>query len=157
MHANNLSVVLRSAEPSYELAERRSGHGHVTSSNKHWRLASYPDALPSEENWDAIGRADARCARNQILVRAIYLGVAPYSAGGSAAEELRRRRKTRRAHARRRNRRSRASNASSTKPGDLVVSDFGFGWQEYAALSASSVRRIDSKVAPLPTGWKLRS
>jgi NADPH-dependent curcumin reductase CurA len=42
------------------------------------------------------------------------------------------------------------SNDSAYKPGDLVVSDFTFGWQEYAVISPSVVRRIDTDLAPLP-------
>jgi NADPH-dependent curcumin reductase CurA len=123
----------------------------LPSSNKQWRLASYPDALPSQENWSLAEGPVPEPGVNQILLRAIYLDVAPYMRGrispqknyaagikpgevmlgGGIGEVVQ-------------------SNARQYKPGDIVVSDFGFGWQEYAALSASSVRRIDPKVAPLP-------
>ena len=42
------------------------------------------------------------------------------------------------------------SNAKQYKPGDIVVSDFAFGWQEYAAVPAAGVRRVDPALAPLP-------
>src|SRR4029079_8228673 len=87
----------------------------------------------------------------EILARAIYLDVAPYMRGrispqknyaagvkpgevmlgGGIGEVV-------------------ESKAKAFKPGDLVVTDFGFGWQEYAALRPADVRRIDRDVAPLP-------
>ncbi len=120
-------------------------------SNKQWRLASYPEGLPSEANWTLSDGPVPEPRANQMLVRAIYLDVAPYMRGrispqknyaagvkpgdvmlgGGIGEVVQ-------------------SNAKQYKPGDIVVSDFGFGWQEYAALSASAVRRVDPALAPLP-------
>jgi NADPH-dependent curcumin reductase CurA len=121
------------------------------SSNKQWRLASYPEGMPSEENWTLSEGPVPQPGPNEILVRAIYLDVAPYMRGrispqknyaagvkpgdvmlsGAIGEVVQ-------------------SNAKQYKPGDIVVSDHGFGWQEYAALPASSVRRVDPELAPLP-------
>jgi hypothetical protein len=42
------------------------------------------------------------------------------------------------------------SNSPEYKPGDFVVSDLTFGWQDYAVISHSVVRRIDPDLAPLP-------
>jgi len=42
------------------------------------------------------------------------------------------------------------SNIPAYKPGDFVVSDTTFGWQDFAVLSPSVVRRIDTDIAPLP-------
>ena len=86
-----------------------------------------------------------------MLVRAIYLDVAPYMRGrispqknyaagvkpgdvmlGGAIGEVVQ------------------SNAKEYKPGDIVVTDFGFGWQELAVLRPSAVRRVDPQLAPLP-------
>ena len=86
-----------------------------------------------------------------MLARAIYLDVAPYMRGrispqknyaagvkpgdvmmGGAIAEV--------VH----------SNAKPYKPGDIVVTDHNFGWQEYAALRPSVVRAVDPKLAPLP-------
>ena len=123
----------------------------LPSSNKQWRLASYPDGMPSENNWTLADGPMPELRANQILARAIYLDVAPYMrgrispdknyaagiapgdvmVGGGIGEVVQ-------------------SNSKQYQPGDVVVSDFGFGWQEYAALSAAGVRRIDPKVAPLP-------
>jgi len=35
-------------------------------------------------------------------------------------------------------------------PGDIVATDFSFGWQDFAVLQPSVVRRVDPSVAPLP-------
>jgi NADPH-dependent curcumin reductase CurA len=119
--------------------------------NRQWRLASYPEGMPVEENWTLCESAMPQPGHNQMLVRAIYLDVAPYMRGrispqknyaagvkpgdvmlGGAIGEVVQ------------------SNAKQYKPGDIVVADFGFGWQEYAAVPASAVRRVDPELAPLP-------
>ena len=122
-----------------------------TVTNRQWRLASYPEGLPTEDNWTLSEGAMPSAGPNQILVRAIYLDVAPYMRGrispqknyaagvkpgdvmlgGGIGEVVQ-------------------SNAKHYKPGDLVVTDFGFGWQEYAALQPAAVRKIDRQAAPLP-------
>jgi hypothetical protein len=156
MPANNLSVIFRKRGAVDPLSQTQipGGGSHMAtlpSSNKQWRLASYPDGLPTEENWTLSEGPMPTLRTNQILVRAIYLDVAPYMRGrispeknyaagvapgdlmlgGGIGEVVQ-------------------SNSKQYKPGDVVVSDFGFGWQEYAALAAGSVRAIDPKVAPLP-------
>ena len=87
----------------------------------------------------------------EMLVRAIYLDVAPYMRarispqknyaagvgqgdvmlGGAIGEVVH-------------------SNIPDYKPGDFVVSDTTFGWQDFGVLSPSVVRRIDTDIAPLP-------
>jgi NADPH-dependent curcumin reductase CurA len=42
------------------------------------------------------------------------------------------------------------SSAKQFSPGDIVVTDFSFGWQEYAAVKTSAVRRVERELAPLP-------
>ena len=42
------------------------------------------------------------------------------------------------------------SNTKAYAAGDIVVTDQGFGWQEYAALRANAVRKVDPDLAPLP-------
>ena len=42
------------------------------------------------------------------------------------------------------------SNSPDYQSGDLVVTDFAFGWQDFAVLSPAVVRRVDPTVAPLP-------
>lgn len=120
-------------------------------SQKQWRLASYPEGLPSEDNWQLSEGPVPEAGAKQILVRAIYLDVAPYMRGrispqknyaagvkpgdvmlgGGIGVVVQ-------------------SNAKQYKAGDIVVSDFGFGWQEYAVLQPSGVRKVDPQIAPLP-------
>jgi hypothetical protein len=42
------------------------------------------------------------------------------------------------------------SNVKHYKPGDIVVTDHGFGWQQFARLRPSAVRKVDPNLAPLP-------
>jgi NADPH-dependent curcumin reductase CurA len=118
---------------------------------KQWRLASYPEGVPTEDNWTLSEGPIPKIGAEQILVRAIYLDVAPYMRGrispqknyaagvapgdvmlgGGIGEVV-------------------ASNSRHYQPGDIVVTDFSFGWQEYAALRPDSVRKVDPAVAPLP-------
>jgi NADPH-dependent curcumin reductase CurA len=123
----------------------------LPSTHKQWRLASYPEGLPVEDNWSLSEGAVPAPGPNQMLVRAIYLDVAPYMRGrispqknyaagvkpgdvmlgGGIGEVVQ-------------------SNTKHYKPGDIVVTDFGFGWQEYAVLQPSAVRKVDPALAPLP-------
>lgn len=120
-------------------------------SNRQWRLASYPEGMPSEANWTLSEGRVPELGDDRILARAIYLDVAPYMRGrispqknyaagvkpgdvmlgGAIAEVV-------------------ESNAREYKPGDVVVTDFSFGWQEYAALKPSTVRHVEREVAALP-------
>jgi NADPH-dependent curcumin reductase CurA len=123
----------------------------LPTTHKQWRLASYPEGLPTEDDWSLSEGAVPTPGPNQILVRAIYLDVAPYMRGrispqknyaagvkpgdvmlgGGIGEVVQ-------------------SNTKHYKPGDIVVTDFGFGWQEYAVLQPSAVRKVDPALAPLP-------
>jgi NADPH-dependent curcumin reductase CurA len=123
----------------------------LPTSNRQWRLASFPEGMPTEENWTLAEASVPEPRANQVLARAIYLDVAPYMRsrispqknyaagvnvgdvmiGGGIGEVLQ-------------------SNARQYKPGDIVVTDHSFGWQEYSAISASAVRKVDPSVAPLP-------
>jgi NADPH-dependent curcumin reductase CurA len=123
----------------------------LPTTHKQWRLASYPEGLPTEGNWALSEGPIPTAGPNQMLVRAIYLDVAPYMRGrispqknyaagvkpgdvmlgGGIGVVVQ-------------------SNTKHYKPGDIVVTDFGFGWQEYAVLQPSAVRKVDSKLAPLP-------
>jgi NADPH-dependent curcumin reductase CurA len=119
--------------------------------NRQWRLASFPEGLPTVGNWMLASTPVPDPGPGQMLVRAVYLDVAPYMrsrisprknyttgvkvgdvmVGGGIGEVL-------------------TSNCSEYRPGDYVVSDFAFGWQEYAVLRPAVVRRADPRVAPLP-------
>ncbi len=119
--------------------------------NRQWRLVSYPEGLPTVENWTLDEGTVGAPGPNQMLVRAIYLDVAPYMRGrispqknyargvalgevmigGGVGEVV-------------------ESNCKGYQPGDIVVTDFSFGWQEYALLRPAVVRPVDAQLAPLP-------
>jgi NADPH-dependent curcumin reductase CurA len=119
--------------------------------NKQWRLASYPEGMPTEANWTLADGPMPEAGPDQMLVRAIYLDVAPYMrgrispqknyaagvepgdvmVGGGIGEVV-------------------ESNIKEYKPGDIVVTDHGFGWQQFAALRPTAVRKVDRALAPLP-------
>lgn len=119
--------------------------------NTQWRLASYPEGMPTQANWALSEAPIPRPGPDQMLARAIYLDVAPYMRarispqknyaagvkpgevmiGGGIGEVI-------------------ESNSRRFKPGDIVVTDHGFGWQTYGVLRPSAVRRVDRDLAPLP-------
>jgi len=90
-------------------------------------------------------------SEGEVLARAIYLDVAPYMrgrispqqnyadgvkpgelmVGGGIAEIV-------------------ESRHTEYRVGELIVTDFSFGWQEYAALKPGQFRRIPKGIAPLP-------
>jgi NADPH-dependent curcumin reductase CurA len=107
--------------------------------------------MPKEIDW-ALNQEDIpRPEPGQLLVHALYLDVAPYMRGRIS---------------------SRKNYTQGVKPGqimiggavgqvvqscsehfaagDVVVTDFAFGWQEYAVLSENAVRRVDLSLAPPP-------
>jgi NADPH-dependent curcumin reductase CurA len=123
----------------------------MTKMNRQWRLTSYPEGMPGVDNWALAEAPIAEPRENQLLVRAIYLDVAPYMrsrispqknyaagispgdlmVGGGIGEVVK-------------------SNVKEYKAGDLVVTDHSFGWQEFAVLRPSVVRRVERDTAPLP-------
>jgi NADPH-dependent curcumin reductase CurA len=123
----------------------------TSGTNRQWRLASYPEGTPRENDWTLTEGTIPEPRANQVLARAIYLDVAPYMRarispqrnyaagvsvgdvmiGGGIGEVVQ-------------------SNAQQYKPGDVVVTDHSFGWQEYSAIPAGSIRKVDRDVAPLP-------
>jgi hypothetical protein len=119
--------------------------------NRQWRLAAYPEGMPTADTWTLGETARPQPGPDEMLARAIYLDVAPYMRarispqknyavgvapgdvmiGGGIGEVVQ-------------------SNAKQFKPGDIVVTDHGFGWQEYAVLRPGAVRKVDRELAPLP-------
>ena len=119
--------------------------------NRQWRLAAYPEGMPKESDWALSEGAVPEPGPGEMLVRAIYLDVAPYMRGrinsqknyasgvapgdvmlgGGLGEVVQ-------------------SNCKDYQTGDLVVTDFSFGWQDFALLRPAVVRRVDTKLAPLP-------
>ena len=123
----------------------------MTKLNRQWRLASYPDGMPVEDNWAMAEAPVPEPGAGEMLVRAIYLDVAPYMrgrispqknyaagvspgdvmVGGGIGEVVR-------------------SNSKDYKAGDIVVTDHTFGWQEHALVRPAGCRRVDRELAPLP-------
>ena len=119
--------------------------------NEQWRLTSYPEGMPTAENWTFGEGPVPEPGPNELLARAIYLDVAPYMRGrispqknyapgvklgdvmigGGIGEVIR-------------------SNTKQYEPGDIVVTDHGFGWQRYSVMHPGSVRKVDRRLAPLP-------
>ena len=123
----------------------------MRNTNRQWRLVSYPEGMPHVTDWALSESPIPQPGSGEMLVRALYLDVAPYMrgrispqpnyaggvspgdvmVGGGIGEVLH-------------------SNTPVYQPGDLVVTDFAFGWQDFAVLSPGVVRRVDPTVAPLP-------
>ena len=121
----------------------------MTVNNRQWRLASYPEGMPSEDNWALSEGAVPEPGSGELLVRSLYVDVAPYmrgrisrqqnyAAGVSVGEVM-----------------TAASVAEvveskdgAWQAGDLVVATTG--WQEYAAMPAAAVQRVDPQLADLP-------
>lgn len=119
--------------------------------NRQWRLVSYPQGMPKVTDWALSESPIPQPGSGEVLLRALYLDVAPYMrgrispqqsfagsvrpgevmVGGGIGEVLH-------------------SNCVDYRQGDIVVSDFTFGWQNFAVLSSASVRLVDTKLAPLP-------
>ena len=121
----------------------------MASINRQWLLASHPEGMPSLDNWTMTEGAPPEAGDGELLVRSLYVDVAPYMRGrisrqqnytsgvsvgdvmtAAAVAEVEQ------------------SNAAGYRPGDLVVATTG--WQEYAAVGAATVRRVDPAAADLP-------
>ncbi|ENO79462.1 NADP-dependent dehydrogenase [Thauera sp. 63] len=107
--------------------------------------------MPTEADWELFEAPLPHPDEGEVLARAIYLDVAPYMrgrispqqnyaegvvpgqlmVGGGVAEIL-------------------ESRHPDCRPGELIVTDFSFGWQEYATLRPASFRKIPGNFAPLP-------
>lgn len=123
----------------------------MNSTNRQWRLVSYPQGMPTESNWAMSKSLIPEPGSDSMLVRAVYLDVAPYMrgrispqknyaagvnlgelmVGGAIGQVVR-------------------SNVPDYQPGQIIVTDHSFGWQEFAVLEPSMVRLVDADVAPLP-------
>ena len=121
----------------------------MATSNRQWRLASHPEGMPSHDNWTLSEEPLPTPGAGELLVRGLYIDVAPYmrgrisrqqnyASGVSVGEVM-----TAAAVAE-----VVQSNAGGYQPGDVVVATTG--WQEYAAVPAATVRQVDPTVADLP-------
>lgn len=122
----------------------------MRNTNRQWKLVRYPEGLPREDDWALQESPVPEPGPGEMLLAARYLDVAPYMRGrispsknyaagvspggvmigGGIGEVVR-------------------SNADGFAPGDLVVSDFDFGWQDYSVLRPAKVRRVDIALAPV--------
>ena len=53
----------------------------MNSTNRQWRLVSYPQGMPTESNWAMSKSLIPEPGSGSMLVRAVYLDVAPYMRG----------------------------------------------------------------------------
>jgi NADPH-dependent curcumin reductase CurA len=125
----------------------------MRNTNRQWRLARHPQGMPKADDWVLEEGPVPEPGPGQVLLASRLLDVAPYMrgrisaqrnyaagvgpgdvmVGGAVAEVLR-------------------SNVPGYAPGDLVVSDFDFGWQDYAVLEPAKLRRVDTTLAA-PEYW----
>jgi leukotriene B4 12-hydroxydehydrogenase/15-oxo-prostaglandin 13-reductase len=118
--------------------------------NRQFRLAARPVGLPKESDFTLVDAPAPSLADGQALVKTTYLSVDPYMRGritgvrtyadpvnigdlmqaGAVGQVV-------------------ESKSPELAPGDLVLGHWG--WQEYAAVDAKSVRKLDPKLAPVST------
>ena len=123
----------------------------MNSTNRQWKLVSYPTGMPTESNWAMSESPIPEPSSGSMLVRAIYLDVAPYMrgrissqknytagvspgelmVGGAIGQVV-------------------SSNTPAYQSGQIVVTGHTFGWQEFAVVEPSDVRLVDLDIAPLP-------
>jgi NADPH-dependent curcumin reductase CurA len=118
--------------------------------NRQLVLASRPSGMPDESNFRLVESDSPSPASGEVLVRTLYLSVDPYMRGrmseaesyaepvqigqvmvGSVVGQVEK------------------SNSPRYSEGDIVESPSG--WQEYAAVPASGLRKIDPSLAPIST------
>jgi len=107
--------------------------------------------MPTESNWAMSESPIPEPSSGSMLVRAIYLDVAPYMrgrissqknytagvspgelmVGGAIGQVV-------------------SSNTPAYQSGQIVVTGHTFGWQEFAVVEPSDVRLVDLDIAPLP-------
>ena len=125
----------------------------MRNTNRQWRLARFPQGMPSVDDWTLEEGPVPEPGPGELLLQSRFLDVAPYMRGrispsknyaagvgigdvmigGAVAEVVR-------------------SNVESYAAGDLVVTDFDFGWQDFRVLRPSKLRRVDTTLAP-PECW----
>ena len=122
----------------------------MNKANRQWRLATYPNGMPTEDNWIMSKSSIPEPGENEVVAEAIYLDVAPYMrgrispqknytsgvglgdlmVGGAIGQVVN-------------------SNVVDYPVGQLIVTG-NFGWQEYAVLKPNEMRKVDTEIAPLP-------
>ncbi|MFS0725877.1 NADP-dependent oxidoreductase [Paenibacillus sp. 1P07SE] len=118
--------------------------------NRKFILTSRPHGMPTEEQFRIVEEPIPAAAEEEIVVRSLYISVDPYMrgrmnegpsytaafevgsviSGGAVGQVV-------------------SSRSSKLREGDIVSGMWG--WQEYAAVSAEHVQRIDPDQAPVST------
>jgi len=118
--------------------------------NRQFKLAARPVRLPKESDFALVEAQIPSLAEGQALVKTVYLSVDPYMRGritgvrtyadpvniGDVMEA------------------GAVGQVIESKAAELAAGDFvmgRWGWQEYAAVDAKTVRKLDPKVAPVST------
>jgi hypothetical protein len=123
----------------------------VSDSNRRWLVRRRPEGWPEVDDFELVEAPIEAPGEGQVLLRNLYLSVDPYMRGrlrdrdsyappvgigdvmvGSAVAEVV------------------ESRAAGLAAGDVVESPT-FGWQEYAAVDAAGLRRVDPELAPVST------
>ena len=119
--------------------------------NHQWRLRAFPTGIPQVSDWELTTSPLSKPENGELLAEALYLDVAPYMRGrisprknyasgvglgdvmigGGIARVL-------------------ESKSPDFAEGDLVVSDFDFGWQTHACLKVGNVRRVEGDAEQAP-------
>ena len=119
--------------------------------NRQWVIRAFPEGLPECQHFELRECAIPEPAQGEVLAQAIYLDVAPYMrgrispqknyaagvgigevmTGGGVGRVL-------------------ESRCLGIAEGDLIVSDFDFGWQTHACLNPNAFRRIDGDESAAP-------
>ncbi|HLK46650.1 MAG TPA: NADP-dependent oxidoreductase [Bryobacteraceae bacterium] len=124
--------------------------GPLPSVNRQFKLAARPVGFPKESDFSLIDAPMAAPSEGQVLVKSKYWSVDPYMRGritgirtyadpvnigdvmeGAAVGQVV------------------ESKAAGLAAGDFVMG--GWGWQEYAAADAKSLRKLDPALAPVST------
>jgi NADPH-dependent curcumin reductase CurA len=124
--------------------------GSAAGVNRQFKLAARPSGLPKESDFSLIDAKTPAPGEGQVLVKTVYLSVDPYMRGritgvrtyadpvnigdvmaGSAVGQVV------------------ESRSSELAAGDFVLGYWG--WQEYAAVNAKGLPKLDPKLAPVST------
>jgi leukotriene B4 12-hydroxydehydrogenase/15-oxo-prostaglandin 13-reductase len=124
--------------------------GPLPTVNRQFKLAARPVGLPKESDFSLVDAPMSKPADGQVLVKSTYLSVDPYMRGritgvrtyadpvnigdvmqgGTVGQVV-------------------ESKAAGLTAGDFVTGMWG--WQEYSAADAKTVRKLDPKLAPVST------
>ncbi len=118
--------------------------------NRRFLLASRPTSWPEPANFRLVSESVPAPGPKEVLVRALWLSVDPYMRGRmSAAKSYARPVEVCEVMTGGAVGQVVNSNHPAFKPGDIV--EGSLGWQDYAVVDASLLRKIDPKLAPIQT------